>query len=169
MTWTAVYPWLVTVHVLGVFVFLALHGVSMGVWWRVRHERDRAKLAAWLELSSSFMTPMFLAGLLLIVSGIVAGIAGEWWFNGQWWLWVSIAALVVIVALMTPMLAIPLGNVRRGLGIPGPADRRAGTVPTAVDDAELEQLLANRRPTVGALTAIGGIVLITWLMETKPF
>jgi hypothetical protein len=169
MTWTAVYPWLVTLHVLSAFAFLALHGVSMGVWWRLRRERDRTKLAAWLELSISFISPMALAGSLLILSGVLAGVAGAWWFNGQWWLWLSIGALVVIVGLMTPMLAIPLGNVRRGLGIPGQADRKAGTVPAAVDDAELDRLLANRRPMVGALTAVSGIVLITWLMETKPF
>ena len=36
MTWAAVYPGLLVIHVLCVFAFLAIHGVSMGVWWRVR-------------------------------------------------------------------------------------------------------------------------------------
>lgn len=169
MTWAALYPWFLVFHVLCVLAFLAIHGVSMGVWWRVRRERDRAKLIAWFELSGSFMTPMLASGLLLIVSGVVVGVAAGWWFNGQWWLWVSIAALVAIVLLMNPLLAVPLWDVRRGLGIPGRTDDKAGTVPTAVDDAELDRLLANRRPMVGALIAIAGIVLITWLMETRPF
>ena len=169
MTWAGVYPMLLVFHVLCVLAFLAIHGVSMGVWWRVRRERDRAILEPLLDLSVGFITPMNLAGLLLIVSGILVGVAGAWWFNGQWWLWVSIGLLIAIVAVMTPLVAIPMTGMRRGLGMPTQADRKAGIVPAPVDDVELDQLLSDRRPTVGASLAIGGIVLITWLMETKPF
>src|ERR1700704_1194623 len=169
MTWIGLYPWLLVFHVLCVLAFIALHGVSIGVWWRVRRERDRAKLATLLELSAGFIIPMSVAALLLIVSGILVGIAAAWWFNGQWWLWVSIGLLVLIVAVMTPLLAIPFNQVRRGLGIPSQADLKAGIVPTTVSDGELEALLADRRPAIGATIAIVGIVLITWLMETKPF
>src|SRR5207342_3469506 len=166
MSWAGAYPMLLVIHVLCVFGFLAIHGVSMGVWWRVRRERDRAKLIPLLDLSVGFITPMTVAGLLLIVSGVLVGIAAAWWFNGQWWLWVSIALLVAIVAAMTPLLAIPMSGIRRGLGMPSPADRKAGIVPAPVDDVELDRLLRDRRPAVGAAVAIGGIVLITWLMET---
>ena len=169
MTWAGLYPWLLVLHVLSAFAFLAVHGVSMGVWWRVRRERDRARLAPLLGLSAGFITPMIVAGLLLIVSGILVGIAAGWWFNGQWWLWASIGVLVVIVALMTPLLSIPMGSVRRGLGMPSQADAKAGIIPTPVDDAALDRLLTDRRPTIGASIAIAGIVVITWLMEAKPF
>ncbi|HEY6570717.1 MAG TPA: DUF2269 family protein [Candidatus Limnocylindrales bacterium] len=169
MTWAGLYPWLLVLHVLSAFAFLAVHGVSMGVWWRVRRERDRTKLASLLDLSAAFITPMMLAGLLLIVSGILVGIAAGWWFNGQWWLWASIGVLIVIVALMTPLLSIPMGGVRRGLGMPSQADTKAGVVPRPVDDAALERLLSDPRPTIGGSIAIAGIVVITWLMEVKPF
>ncbi|MHB8458574.1 MAG: hypothetical protein ACYDAK_06545 [Candidatus Limnocylindrales bacterium] len=169
MTWAGLYPWLLVFHVLCVFAFLAIHGVSMGVWWRVRRERDRGKLVALLGLSVGFITPMSVALLLLMVSGIVVGVAAAWWFNGQWWLWASIGLLVVIIAVMTPLIAIPMSEIRRGLGMPSQADARAGTSPTPVDDAALDRLLRDRRPVVGSSIAIGGIVLITWLMETKPF
>ena len=155
MTWVGLYPWLLVFHVLSVLGFVAVHGVSMGVWWRIRHERDRAKLAALLELSGSFLLPMSVAGLLLIVSGVLVGVAAAWWFNGQWWLWASIGILVVIVAVMTPLLAIPFSGLRRALA--------------ASSDPDLAPLLADRRPAVGASIGIGGLVLITWLMETKPF
>lgn len=158
MTWIGAYPWLLVLHVVSALAFVAIHGVSMGVWWRIRRERDRAKLAALLELSGSFILPAMLAGLLLIVSGILVGVAAAWWFNGQWWLWVSIGLLVLIVAVMTPLLSIPFGGLRRALG-----------TPTQVDDAALAMLLADRRPAMGASIGIGGLVLITWLMETKPF
>jgi MFS family permease len=162
-------PWLVLAHVLGAFAFLAIHGVSMGVWWRLRTERDRARITSYLELSASMIGPMSLAGLLLIVTGILAGIAGGWWFNGQWWLWLSIGLLVVIVGAMTPLVAIPLNEVRRAAGLPSAADRKAGLVPDPVDDATLDRLLRNPKPRLGAAIGIIGIVLITWLMEFKPF
>jgi hypothetical protein len=169
MTWADLYPWLLVFHVLCVLAFLAIHGVSMGVWWRVRRERDRVRLAAWFDLSAGFMTPMLITGLLLIVSGIAVGIAAGWWFNGQWWLWVSVVALAVIIQAMNSLNAIPMVEMRRGLGIPGRADRAAGTTPTPVDDATLDHLLRDRRPLIGSALAITGIVVITWLMESKPF
>ena len=120
MTWIALYPWLLVLHVSSALAFLAVHGVSMGVWWRVRHERDRTKLVPLLELSSSFMTPMFVVGLVLILSGILVGVAAAWWFNGQWWLWASIGLLVLIVLLMHPLLGVPMFMIRRALGIADP-------------------------------------------------
>ncbi|GIW19715.1 MAG: hypothetical protein KatS3mg065_0011 [Chloroflexota bacterium] len=176
MDLTPLRPWFVLGHVLGAFAFLAIHGVSMGVWWRLRTERDRAKVVSYLELSASMIGPMSLAGLVLIVTGILAGIAGGWWFDGRWWLWLSIGLLVVIVGSMTPLIAIPLGEVRRAVGIPT-ARGRAGGVPGVpdppaadpVDDATLDRLLRNPKPRLGAAIGIVGIVLITWLMEFKPF
>ena len=169
MTWSGLYPFLLVIHVLSVFAFLAFHGISMGVWWRVRGERERAKLVPWLELSAASIVPMSIAALLLIVSGILVGVAGDWWFNGQWWLWVSVGTLVVIVAVMTPLVSIPMGHIRRGIGIPTQADTKAGIVPTPVDDAALDRLRRDPRPAIGGTIAVAGIVLITWLMETKPF
>ena len=169
MSWAGAYPWLLVFHVLCVLGFVAVHGVSMGVWWRARRERDRAKLSAILELSVGFVVPMSIALLLLAVSGLLVGVAAGWWFNGQWWLWASVAVLVLIIAVMTPLVAIPMSAMRRGLGLPSRADAKAGTVPTPVDDAALDRLLLDRRPLIGSSIAIVGIVVITWLMESKPF
>lgn len=162
-------PWLITTHVLAAFAFFALHGVSMAVWWRLRTERDRARVASYLELSASMLVVMSVAGLALIVTGILAGIVGAWWFNGQWWLWLSIGILVVIVGAMTPLMAIPMAEAREAVGLPTAAQAKAGTIPVPLDDAELDRRLRNPRPTYGATIGIVGIVLITWLMEMKPF
>lgn len=162
-------PWLVLLHVLSAFAFLAAHGVSMGVWWRLRTERERTRVVSYLDLSASMLVPMSVAGLLLIVTGILVGIAGSWWFNGQWWLWLSIGLLVIIVGAMTPLMAIPLNEVRRAAGLPTPADRKAGIIPEPSDDATLDRLLLDPKPAIGAAIGIGGIVLITLLMMMKPF
>lgn len=169
MDLTPLRPWLTLIHVLSTFAFLAAHGVSMGVWWRLRKERDRTRVISYLELSTSMLIPMSVAVLVLIVSGIVAGIAGGWWFNGQWWLWTSIGLLVIIMGAMTPLLAMPLNEVRRAVGVPTQADQKAGIVPTPADDATLDLALRNPKPAFGAAVGIGGIVLITWLMMLKPF
>ena len=47
------YEWWVLLHLVGVFVFLLSHGVSVGVLLRLRRERDPAKVAALLELSGT--------------------------------------------------------------------------------------------------------------------
>lgn len=169
MDLTPLRPWLVLLHVLSTFAFLAAHGVSMGVWWRLRKERDRTRVISYLDLSASMIIPMSVAALVLIVSGIVAGIAGGWWFNGQWWLWLSIGLLVIIIGAMTPLLAMPLNEVRRAAGIPTAEEIKAGIVPTPADDATLDRALRNPKPAIGAAIGIGGIVLITWLMMLKPF
>jgi hypothetical protein len=70
---------------------------------------------------------------------------------------------------MNSLNAIPMVRMRQGLGMPNLADARAGTTPTPVDDATLDALLLDRRPLFGSAFAIAGIVVITWLMETKPF
>ena len=169
MDLTPLRPWLVLLHVLSTFAFLAAHGVSMGVWWRLRKERDRTRVISYLDLSASMIIPMSVAALVLIVSGVVAGIAGGWWFNGQWWLWLSIGLFVIIVGAMTPLVTVPLNEVRRAAGIPTPGDLKAGIVSEPADDATLDRLLLDPKPTIGAAIGIGGIVLITWLMMLKPF
>ena len=90
-----------------------------------------------------------LSGLLLIVSGILVGVAAGWWFNGQWWLWLSIVLLVAIVLVMNPLVPIPMNQMRQGLGLMPTVEPRAGKVVVPVDDDGLDRLLLDRRPLVG--------------------
>ena len=46
------YPWIVFLHVAGVFLFFMAHGTSMAVGFRLRQERDPARVRALLDLSS---------------------------------------------------------------------------------------------------------------------
>ena len=45
MNW---YPWIVFIHVLGVLVFFIAHGTSMVVGFRLKGERDPARVRALL-------------------------------------------------------------------------------------------------------------------------
>jgi hypothetical protein len=162
-------PWLVILHVLSAFGFLAVHGISMGVVFRVRKERDRGRLATLLEFSATYLNALYLFLLLLLVTGIASGILGGYWTSGQLWLWVSLGLLIALTVAMYYFMTEPFVAMRSGLGIQGMQDKKKGIVPTPVSDAELAVLLTARRPVIGAALGIGTIVVIAALMEMKPF
>ena len=162
-------PWLVVIHVLSVFGFLAVHGINMGVLLRMRKERDRGRLATLLEFSTMYLTALYLFLLTLLVSGIALGIIGGFWTSGQLWLWVSLGLLIALTVLMYYFETAPLTLVRSGLGIQGYQDKKKGIMPTPVSDPDLELLLMAPRPVIGAWVGVIVIVIITALMIIKPF
>jgi hypothetical protein len=162
-------PWIVFTHVAAAFAFIAAHGVSMAVFFRLRKERDRARLTTLLELSSYSLGVLYVAFLVLLLAGILAGIVGGWWTNGRLWLWTALVILVVVVGLMYGLMTTSYGKLRQALGIPTPNDTKRGIVPEPASDEALEALLRSSRPTVGAVTGIAGLLVIIWLMVVKPF
>jgi hypothetical protein len=162
-------PWIVFIHVAAAFAFIAAHGVSMAVFFRLRRERDRARLTTLLELSSYSLGVLYTAFLILLLAGILAGIVGGWWTNGRLWLWTALVILVVVVGLMYGLMTTSYGKLRQALGIPTQNDTKKGVVPEPASDEVLEALLMSSRPTVGAVTGIAGLLVIIWLMVVKPF
>ena len=159
--------WIIFVHVLGAFMFVAGHGVSMFVVYQVRHESDRTRLAALLDLSGRSLSAAFIGLLLLFVSGIVAGIVlGSW---GRTWLWVALVLFIVIALVMTPVGSNYLWNIRAALGQRPRNAKPNDPDPVPATDAELAALRANRRPELLLLLGAGGFVVILWLMMFKPF
>lgn len=159
--------WIVFLHVAGAFAFVAGHGVSMFVVFRIRKERDRGRLAALLDLSAGSLAVAFIGLIVLFLSGILAGIVlGSF---DKWWIWVSLALLVVIAGLMTPMGSIYLGRIRAALGQRTRGLKPADPDPVPASDAELETLLVSRVPETLLLLGGGGFLLILWLMMFRPF
>lgn len=158
---------IVTVHVLGVVLFLLAHGVSVAVLLRLRQERDPHALRALLDLSRRSVNVMSIGFLVWFIGGIVAGFSGNWWTTGTWWIWVSLAIAVVVTAVMTPMGRFYLNRVRSALGI----DEKTGAWnPSAeVDPVALEAALGSGRPGLLAAIGGGGLAILTWLMIAKPF
>ena len=160
-------PWFVFLHVVGAFMFVAGHGVSMFAIFQVRKEKDRSRLAALLDLSGWSLALAGIGLLVLLISGIVAGLAlGSW---GRWWIWISLALLLVIGFLMTPIGGTYLRNLRVAIGQrprnakPGDAD------PVPATDAELASLQDSRRPEALLWLGVGGFLVILWLMMFRPF
>ena len=165
-----VYPWIVFLHATGVLLFFIAHGTSMAVGFRLKRERDPARVRALLDLSSWTLgvwpSVAFVVG---VVAGIVAGIMGGWF--GQAWIWIAIVVLAIVAGAMTPLVAARLNVLRAAAGTRAvnPFSRKPPDAPLAQDDAELERLLAAWDPLPAAIMGFGGFALILWLMMFKPF
>ncbi len=159
--------WIVFLHVAGAFAFVAGHGVSMFVAFQVRKERDRARLGALLDLSGWSLGVAGIGLLVLFVSGILAGIIlGSF---GRWWIWVSLALLVVIAGLMTPVGGSYFTRIRVALGQRTRGLKPADPDPVPASDTELAALLVSRAPETLLLLGAGGFLVILWLMMFRPF
>jgi hypothetical protein len=167
MDLTPYVAWIIFLHVAGAFAFVAGHGVSMFVAFRLRHERDRARLAALLDLSAGSLALVFIGLLVLLLSGILAGIVlGSF---GKWWIWISLALLVVIFGAMTPLGTIHYSKVRAAIGQRTRNLKPADPDPVPASDAALEAMLASNRPQVLLFLGGGGFLVILWLMMFRPF
>lgn len=161
-------PWLVFAHVVGAFLFVLAHGVSAFVAFRVRRERDVARLGALLDLSSAALGISFVGLLLLLVAGIATGIATGAF--GRGWIWASIVVLVGVGAAMNPLGTQHYGRIRGALGVPdGDEDVSGHAVAAAAAPERLSDLLENRRPEALAVVGGGGFLVILWLMMFRPF
>ena len=159
--------WIVFLHVLGAFMFVAGHGVSMFVAFQVRREADRTKLAALLDLSGWSLAVAGIGLLILFVSGILAGIVLNSW--GALWLLVALVLFVVIALVMTPVGGTYLRNLRLAIGQPPRGAKPGDPPPTPVSDEQLAAMQASQRPELLLLLGGGGFVVILWLMMFKPF
>jgi 4-hydroxybenzoate polyprenyltransferase len=142
------YQWIVFVHVASVLGLLIVHPVTVA--FHLKEERVDVRIRELLEVTESASALRWVFFALIIVSGALLGFLGSWW--GSAWIWV---ALVVFVAIGVVM------NRYGGRTI----DRIAETT----DDAEMERLLAAFDPWILAVTGIGGLLLILYLMLFKPF
>ena len=158
------YQWMVFLHIAGVFAFLVAHGVSVGVAFRVRQERDPKRIMALLDLSSWSVSLMYLGLLLLLGGGVTAGfspgIPGSWWGDG--WIWVSLGALLLVMIAMYAVATTYYRRLRLIVGAMADGSQ-------AVSEDRLTDLLEGPRPWVLAVIGFGGVLFILYLMLFKPF
>ncbi len=157
----------VVAHVLGAFLFIAAHGVSMGAALKLRGEHDRGRVAVLLQLSQGAIGIMYIGLVLLLAGGIAAGFSGNFW--GQLWLWVAIGVLLVIAVAMYAMGSTFYMRLRNGLGIPAADGKIRESKEPPLSEAQVDALLDSSRPYVLALIGGIGLVIIVWLMVAKPF
>ena len=154
------YTWWKFLHVAGVIAFVMFHGVSMIVALQLRRERDRGRIATMTQLSGSSLRGMYVALVWLIVFGVIAGIQGEWWNDG--WFWISVGLLVVAIAEMSAVARPYYERVKEAIEV------RPSGVPRRSDE-ELDEIL---RSPIGLWNTVFGVMVlavIAWLMIFKPF
>jgi Predicted integral membrane protein (DUF2269) len=161
------YQWIVLLHIVGAFVFVLSHGASIWMVNVIGREKDARRIAAVADLSSASLVAAYIGLLLLLVGGIWAGIAGDWFRFG--WIW---AALVVFVAITIAMYVIAtpfFKRLRIALGQRVAGMAKDAPLPTPAPDAEIIAIASNA--PANALNAIGfvGLLVILWLMVLKPF
>lgn len=166
-------PWLPLlrlVHVLAAFAFVLVHGASAMVAFKLRGERDRTRIQALLELSNAYLNWFYGAFGVLLLAGILSGIAGGYWTSGQFWLWASLGLLVAIMVAMYLIATPHFDALRHALGLPTFNDvSKKLTPPAPASDADLARLLGSTRPIQASAIGIGGIAIIVALMMLKPF
>jgi hypothetical protein len=161
------YPWIVAIHVLGAFVFVLAHGVSMLASFQMRRERDQARVAALLDLSGGSLTLVYIGLLVLLAGGIAAGFVGGHW--GRLWIWISLGLLVGIAVFMYVLATPYYGKLRNAVGQKAYGDKKDAPPPEPASETELAALLDT--PRAHLLAGVGGLGLavIVWLMVVKPF
>jgi plastocyanin len=155
----SMYEWWVLLHLAGVFTFLLAHGVSVGVLFRLRRERDPGKVAALLELSATSVRAFYVGFVTLVVGGFAAVASGHLWSKP--WIWVSLAVLVLTSIAMTSM-ATPyyrrVGFVARAIV--------GGT--EAVTPEQFDEVLKDNRSNSVAGIGLVALAVILYMMVMKP-
>ena len=145
---------------MGVIAFVTFHGVSVMAALRVRKERDRGRIATMLQLSGSSVTGMYVSLAWLITFGVVAGIQGDYWDDG--WFWISIGLLVIVIGEMSAVARPYYQRVKEAVEV------RPSGVPRRSDE-ELEEILRSRVAVWNAAFGAAVLLAITYLMIFKPF
>jgi hypothetical protein len=155
------YPWLVFLHVAGALGFMFGHGVTSVVTILMRQEKDPERVKTYLRLARNTLVLgiSYVSMALLLITGIWAGFNGGWWRS--WWIWISLALLVVIILCMGFLGRSYFDRVSAALGIE--------PVGEPVSQEELEATLAKSPAVVLVVVGLGGIAVILWLMMFKPF
>lgn len=160
------YPWLILLHVVGAFVFVASHGVAIWMTMQLPRERDRSRIAALLELSSASLAGLYVGLLLLLIGGIWGGLMGNWF--GQLWIWSALVLLVAIIVVMYLVATPYFRTLRATVGI-RPYGQKEGPDPVPLADAEVQAIAAKSPVAVLSGVGVGGLVIILFLMVVKPF
>jgi len=162
------YPWILTLHVVGAFLFVFGHGASAVAALRLRRERDPVRIGAMLEVSAASMWTMGIGWIVLLAAGILATfMAGLW---GKVWIWASLIIFVVLTGYMTPRAAGWTRELRHAIGVKAPfGEKKDAPDPIPASPEELDRIL--RSPRMFEVTLVGGIGLVTIivLMVLKPF
>lgn len=164
------YSWIVFIHVGSVLAFVMAHGVSVGVLVGLRRGGSLERITTLLAQSESSFSAVYASLLVLLGSGIVAGIMGGHFTGGRWWLWVSLALFIGIAGYMSYVRWFQMVAVRHAAGLQTQDDVKKGMpAPEPGDEAAIVAAVVKVRPWAVLTIGFGGLIVILALMMFKPF
>lgn len=172
MTWSTgdLLAWLVFIHLGALLGFVMAHGVSVGVLFALRRGGTLERTRNLLDLSASSFNTVYVSVLLLLVSGIGAGIVAGDFTGGRFWLWVSLALFLGIAFFMSYVRWVQMVGVRHAAGLQTPDDVKKGiAAPEPGDQAAIVAAVEKVRPWLVLAVGFGGLLVILVLMMFKPF
>ena len=152
--------WIVLVHVLTAFAFVAgLIGRDVTIA-QARRSSDLASVTDLLEVANRFDTIVKIGSVAVLVFGIVAMVVGDLTLADNGWLIASIA-LYLALGLLVPIVFLPRGRIfDRAL-----VDAKACGQVTA----ELTAAFHDRAVALARNAEFVVVVVIIGLMVLKPF
>jgi uncharacterized membrane protein len=161
------YLWLKFIHLVAAVTFMVAHGTSIAISFRLKHEKDIARIKAMLDISGTMWVATMLSLLVSGIAGIILGFMANWW--SQSWIWISIVLLLVISIWMFQIGQGSYHPLRKALGLPYQAGSREMPAGEPAPEEVSFTLIAKTRPGLMLLIGYGGFVVIIWLMMFKPF
>lgn len=160
------YSFVVFLHVLGAFIFLLAHGVSIFIFFFIRRQPSVEQTHILMRIRKAVGPVMMSAFLVMILAGLAAAFMGRWWSRG--WTWASVVLMVGIFIAMGVMGREYFERIGKMIS---PASKRASQTVAAVAlrTQELTPVLQQGHPRVLAFIGIGGLAAILYLMVAKPF
>src|SRR6266513_1625108 len=147
------YAWLVFLHVASVVGFVLAHGASAAMGLRLRRETSPDSIRGMVVLSTLSTRVMYPFLVLVLLTGIAAGFAQNWWrFK---WIWTATIVMNLLSQQYNPLR--------------GEARERRHRSPVAETPDVIRKVAASTRP--GPISALGVVafVILVWLMAVKPF
>jgi len=163
----ALIPWLVFLHVLSVITFFLAHGTSVAMAFKIRKETDFARIRAMLDLSASTIVVVFIAFLVMGLTGLIMPFILKIWNKG--WIWTSIVLMIGVLLQMGFMNEKRYKILRKLVGLPYMQGNKEYPAEEPASQAEVEAHL--RKLNVHELVAVGYVIpmIVLWLMVFKPF
>lgn len=158
------YSLVVFLHVLGAFIFLLAHGISIVVFFLIRREPSVERTRLLMSARNAAGPVMMAAFGVMLLAGLAAAFMGNWWSRG--WTWASVG---LMLGIFLAMGILGRGYFERIEALFQPAKRAQQKLATALRTQELTPVLQSGHQRLLSVIGVGGLAVILYLMLNKPF
>jgi len=148
-------------HVLSAMGYFLFHGAVASVTFALRREPGPKRIDALSAVMVLAYKGAPIAGVMLVLTGILLGFLGRWW--GDRWLWTSLGLLLMIGVLMNR-----LGKAYMTEGFARATNPAVQIQPQARAGISGGVRAFFLNPMFFAATGMIGLAIILWLMMFKP-